>query len=250
MTRSTLATENTDIPEKIATERPCADAVNCFKALLQARHSVRSFSPEPVRADRIEAILHMAGRAPSWCNTQPWRVYVLGGEVMEAVKTEFIQAAREREACPDIPFVPGYTEPHLSRKRQADEALRVASRIAPSDFKSQLHAVKRNWSFFGAPHAFIMTVPKSFGPYALLDLGCFLQTVLLALVAENLSGCPQASLAQFPHVLRRHLPIPETEAVACGVSFGYPDPDAPVNSCRTSRLSTDEFSHHSGMPSP
>jgi len=250
MTQSTVASHS-DIPDKTETEpRLGAEAGTSFRALLEARRSIRAFSSEPVGADRIDAVLQMARHAPSWCNTQPWRVYVLGGEVMESVKREFVQAAREREAHPDIPFMPGYAEPYLTRKRQADEALRCASRIAPSDLKSQVLAVKRNWSFFGAPHAFIMTVPKAFGPYALLDLGCFLQTVLLALVAENLAGCPQASLAQFPHVLRRHLPIPETEAVACGVSFGYPEPGAPANGCRTSRLSPDEFSHYSGMPTP
>lgn len=133
----TGTSESMDIPNSTEAERQCAGECTCFRALLDARHSVRSFSPEPVKADQIDAILQTASRAPSWCNVQPWRVYILGGATLETVKREFLQAARERENRPDIPFAPGYVEPYLTRKRRADEALRVASKIASTDLKAR-----------------------------------------------------------------------------------------------------------------
>ena len=44
--------------------------------LLAARYSCRAFRPDPVPAEMIARIVTAAGRAPSWCNAQPWQVVV------------------------------------------------------------------------------------------------------------------------------------------------------------------------------
>lgn len=44
--------------------------------LLTARHSCRGFLDRAVPEDVIEQVVTAAGRAPSWCNAQPWQVIV------------------------------------------------------------------------------------------------------------------------------------------------------------------------------
>ena len=48
-----------------------------FQSLLQTRHSVRGFLPQPVPQAVMEQVVELASRAPSNCNTQPWKVYVV-----------------------------------------------------------------------------------------------------------------------------------------------------------------------------
>src|SRR5690606_41883092 len=56
------------------------DALPIFRAALEARKSARGFHPAEVPPDDLRALFAMAQRAPSWCNIQPWHVWVTGGE--------------------------------------------------------------------------------------------------------------------------------------------------------------------------
>lgn len=216
---------------------------NSLGDILENRYSARSFLPIALPRSQIEHLLEAAALAPSWCNTQPWRAYVAYGPMLQRISKDLIVAARDRVDVPDIPFVSEYPEPYDCRKQAADTVLREARGLATTDYRGQIEAVRSNWLFFNAPQALFLTVPKSFGPYALLDLGCFLQSFLLVCVAEGLAACPQASLARYPKAIRSHLPIDTDESLVCGVSFGLPDPAAGANRCRTSRAGPDEFAN-------
>lgn len=211
--------------------------------ILATRYSARAFLPEALPRGRTERLLKTAALAPSWCNTQPWKAYVASGAALEKISKDLMEAARDRCDKPDIPFVSNYPEPYSNRKQEADEALRLARGLETTDYRGLINAVHANWRFFDAPQALFLTVPKSLGPYALLDLGCFLQSFLLACVADGLAACPQASLAQYPMAVRPHLPIGTDELLACGVSFGVPDRDTGANRCRTSRIRLSDFAY-------
>ena len=53
---------------------------------IRTRSSKRAFLPTPVGREQVEAILQLAGLAPSGSNIQPWQVYVVAGEVPGEVK--------------------------------------------------------------------------------------------------------------------------------------------------------------------
>jgi nitroreductase len=58
-----------------------------FMELLRARHSVRKFRPEPVRAELVEKILEAVRTAPSAGNFQSYEIYVVSGErLMKALE--------------------------------------------------------------------------------------------------------------------------------------------------------------------
>jgi nitroreductase len=168
-------------------------------------------------------------------------VHVVSGQILQRISKDLIIAARDRDDVPDIPFASEYPEPFGGRKHIADADLRSARGLTILDYRGEIEAVRGNWRFFNAPQVIFLTAPKSLGSYALLDLGCFLQSFLLTCVAEGLAACPQASLAQYPKAVRSHLSIGNDELLVCGISFGWPDPTAGANQCRTGRIGILDF---------
>lgn len=50
---------------------------DALEEIIRSRHSIRSFSAEQVDAEKLKKALELAMRAPSACNRQPTRVYIL-----------------------------------------------------------------------------------------------------------------------------------------------------------------------------
>jgi nitroreductase len=66
----------------------------CFRADMQRRRSVRSFSSRPVPREVVEDCLLTAGSAPSGANMQPWSFVVVSDPT---VKRQIRQAAEQEE---------------------------------------------------------------------------------------------------------------------------------------------------------
>ena len=94
---------------------------------------------------------------------------------------------------------------------------------------------RRNFAFFDAPAVFFLFAHAALGAYSVLDAGVFLQSLLLAIRAEGLGSCAQASLASYPLAVRRHFDVPAEYRLLCGVSVGWPDEAAPENRFRPQR---------------
>ena len=58
---------------------------------LNSRYSTRAFKPDPVDKETIARILKTATRAPSWANTQPWEIFVAGGDVLDRLRNAFLE---------------------------------------------------------------------------------------------------------------------------------------------------------------
>jgi nitroreductase len=95
----------------------------------------------------------------------------------------------------------------------------------------------RNFSFFDAPHVAFLFLPEPFGLREAADLGMYAQTLMLAMTAHGLGSCPQTSLGYQTELVREILDIDATNKLLFGISFGYPETDAPVNRCATDRAS-------------
>ena len=48
-----------------------------FLELADRRYSVRSYKPDPVEEDKLEAVLEAARLAPTACNLQPFQLIVV-----------------------------------------------------------------------------------------------------------------------------------------------------------------------------
>src|SRR5690606_14032364 len=94
---------------------------------------------------------------------------------------------------------------------------------------------RENMELFGAPAYLIFHLPLSAERGMFLDMGCFLQNVMLGLVAHGLGSCPQFSVAGYAPAIRDFLHLPE-RLIVCGLAVGYPDPAARVNQYVPERL--------------
>jgi len=88
----------------------------------------------------------------------------------------------------------------------------------------------RNWQFFGAPHAAFFSMPKSMSEVNAVDMGVYLQTVMLLMTENGLSSCPQGALAMYPAAVYEIANIPDDCAIIFGLSFGYAEEGAAINS--------------------
>ena len=89
-------------------------------------------------------------------------------------------------------------------------------------------------------------IDKQLNQGSWLDMGMFLQNVMLAAKALGLDTCPQASLAEYPDQVRELLGLPSELAVVCGMSLGYADTGQAVNQYRLSREPVAAFTHWYG----
>jgi len=51
-----------------------------LKELISARYSARAYLPQPVEKEKIDYILECVRLAPSACNLQPWKLYIITNE--------------------------------------------------------------------------------------------------------------------------------------------------------------------------
>lgn len=219
-------------------------------AALHARRSVRGFIGTQVGRETVEAILRDAARSPSAANTQPWRVYVCAGDVRDRLSAELValhEAGSDDHREDYVYYPPIWRDPYLSRRRQVGKALYGLLGIAKGDAAGMARQYGRNYEFFGAPVGLFFTIDRDHGQAAWLDLGMFLQAVMIASVGHGLATCPQQAFARYHQVIRAHLRIPQNEIVVCGMSLGHPDPDEPANRLSTERAPVAEFARFAGL---
>lgn len=208
--------------------------------VLEAMHrraSTRAYLDRPVDRSTIESILDAARWAPSGVNAQPWQVAVVTGEIKRRL-TELLLAERSAGHAenPDYTYYPKqWVEPYKARRMACGLALYTALKIGRNDQDARIKSWNNNYSFFGAPTGLLFFLDRSLAQGSWVDIGMFIENVMLAALAFGLATCPQASLAEYPNIVRKLLNIPESRALVCGMALGYPDPSAPVNSYRTAR---------------
>ena len=204
--------------------------------LAAERHSCRAFLPQPVDRATIESILRTAQRAASWCNSQAWQVTIASGEAMERLRRSLMQAqaAGERGGS-DFPFPSEYTGVYLERRRECGFQLYQAVGLERGDKAGYARQTMENFRMFGAPHVAVLTSDPGLGVYGAVDVGGYVQMLLLAMQAHGVAAIAQAALANHSALVKRELEIPQERLMVCAVSFGYEDTAHPANSFRTSR---------------
>ena len=221
-------------------------------AAITSRFSARAFLPKPIPRETIEHILQVASRAPSGTNTQPWRVYVLQGASLSSLSDKVCSAHDAIYADPQL--AAGYREeyeyyprkwvsPYIDRRRENGWSLYGLLGITKAD-KDKMHAQhQRNYRFFDAPVGFMFTVDRVLERGSLVDYGMFLQNIMVAARARGLHTCPQAAWNGYAKIVLPHIGSGPDEMLVCGMSMGYADEGALVNSFHTPREPAAAFTH-------
>jgi nitroreductase len=226
------------------------DVADDVVSAMRTRQSIRAFLDKPVPLETVRAIIEVAAFTPSGSNLQPWNAHVLTGEPLTVLGSEIKTAylADEPGHQRDYKY---YTdelaEPFLSRRRACGWGLYGTLGISRGEKDRMKRQRSTNYNFFGAPVGMVLTIDSRLEVGSWMDFGGFLQSVMLIARTHGLHTCAQASIAEFPKIVRRHLPIPDNHAVVCGIALGYADFGARVNQFRTERCSVDEIATFSGF---
>ena len=191
----------------------------------------------------LQALLTSARLAPSGANLQPGSFVWVRGDVREALTTALVQAWRDgQQETEDYSYFP-QPMPHTLRRRQvaAAQALYGALGVSRDDRVGRDAQFERNFRFFDAPVALVVTMAHDFGAGGYMDLGMTLYGLMLAAQAQGLATCAIGALASYPSLIRHHLGLDGASHIVCGMALGYADPDAPVNQTQTTRCELAEY---------
>jgi nitroreductase len=229
-------------------------------AALHDRRSIRDFKPDPVPDALLAQVLEDARWAPSWSNTQPYRVALAKGPERDALSAELCRefdagmaaqrgsvlkklaalVTRKGLPTPDVAVPMTYPE-DLNPARQATGfGLYQRLGIARDDYAARTAQLRRNYEFFGAPVVAFVFGHQQMGLYAALDAGVFLQSLLLSAHAHGLGTCAQGALAVWAKPVRERFQVPTHYKLLVGVALGYAS-SHPVNNYNPGRPPVDEL---------
>ena len=213
---------------------------------ITSRHSMRAFLQTPIPREDIERMLEVAARAPSGSNTQPWKVYVMTGEMKRRVTAEIMKVYEDKDKFEalkeDYKYYPTqWDSPYIERRRKVGLDLYKLLGLGRED-KAGMHAQHaRNYSFFDAPVGMFFTIDRSMNTGSWLDFGCFLQSLMIAARGRGLDTCAQAAFNRFHNTIRTVTGIPESEIIMCGLALGYADMTKIENSLISEREPASNF---------
>ncbi len=214
-----------------------------FSILASQRRSVRAFTVEPVPPGLLQQLLQTARQAPSGANLQPGSFIAVQGEARARLSTDLVAAFKAgQQEVEDYTYFPNPL-PSALRRRQvaAARALYGALGIEREDRAARDTQFERNFCFFDAPVALVVTIQKDFGSGGYMDLGMTLYGLMLAAQSCGLATCAIGALASYPTLVRRHLGLQADSAIVCGMALGYADLQAPVNQTATERCAVENY---------
>lgn len=173
-----------------------------FRDVLERRHSVREFLPDPVDREQLERVVRAGEHAPSSQNEQPWRFYVTSGETRGRLGKVISQTTIHLSEYMDVLGPKGYEDAAhwYSELGKAPVLICVASPAA----EDQLAKLNRH-----------------------LSVGAALENVLLAIVDEGLAACNITYSHWVEDEIADLLGVPEDWDVLMVIAVGKPS-DAPA----------------------
>ena len=205
---------------------------------MHARRSIREFETELVPADVIQQLVEAAGCAPSSKNTQPWRLYLVQGAALEALRADYLAAFDS-----DRPGKPGYQyspnplpEAWAARAKENGVGIFQHKGIGRDDADKRRAHSRENFRFFGAQQVFFLgTKENAYGHGTFLDCGFVLDNLMLGLTSLGYGSCPQFSVMAYPDLLKKHIPGSDDTLFIAALPFGRPKPGSHVNTYQPAR---------------
>ena len=212
-----------------------------FHELTASRRSTRDFLDTQIDPRVLEDILNEGVTAPSWSNTRPFMVAVATGGQRDRISNALVQRLRDSAeqkgmgANPDFTHVIPYPEGLVERSQRVGKGIYDTLEIDRADAAARFKFLERNYEFFGAPTALFFFTHRGLDHFGTLDLGLYMQTVMLAAKARGIGTCAQGYLGNYPDIIREEFEVSDDYALVCGMSIGYPS-DHPINSWGAERL--------------
>ena len=207
--------------------------------IMRSRQSVRAFKNEPIAKELLQEILQDASRAPSAINMQPWEVHMVLNEEKRRLSRRLLKAFKER----GLSCGPGASCPlhdkFMQRARECAEAMTPLINRMGTDFKTYVN--EGSLDFYGAPAVALLLIDEAFPPERIVDIGSFMAYLVMAAAGHGLASCPIGLVKSYEEEIKDQLNIPESKILVMSVALGRPDPTAPINEFRSTRVNLNEF---------
>jgi nitroreductase len=208
---------------------------------LNTRFTARAFKPDPIDRQTLEKVMEVALRSPSWANTQPWEVYVAGGEDLNRLREAYLANLKNCVARNLDLTAPKQWPPKLLMRMENLKSERMATLERVCLDKSVLKDLSEmNYHFFHAPVVAYICMDKTLTPWSIYDLGLFSQSLMLAARHYGLDSAPAVTLAAHPDLIRKELKIPDDLFIIIGIALGYAECGHPQNQFRSPRRSVQD----------
>jgi nitroreductase len=206
------------------------DAIEC----MQKRKSAREFSDKKIPEEVLQRILEGARFAPSSKNTQPWKLSLIEGARLCALRKELCeQFDLGAQSRPD--FSQNLQELYRPRAIALGKSILTYKGITREDKEGRRQHDRANFDFFNAKQILVLSVAKEPNETTLMDLGIFAGYLMLAIENEGLACCPQVSVINYADSFRKILPELQEEKIAMVFPVGYPLENSHVNNFRSER---------------
>jgi nitroreductase len=220
-----------------------------FLSVITSRHCKRAFLDRPVPRDVLERVLLAAGNAPSPRNTQFWQVAVVTDEARDELSRRLRAALDSGEH---------YEQDYVNRPEPMGEvyeqrafawgaAYYGALGVDRDDRAGRREVERKNLHFWGAPVAMVFHLPHNAVPGTFLEMGFFLQNVMLGLISCGLGSCPQYSVTRYSAVIRDFLGLGTERLVVANLCVGYVDESAPINRFYPERAKLHDYTRWYGQ---
>jgi nitroreductase len=172
------------------------DALEFFETV-ESRHSIRSFSSEPVSRETVDRLLSAAATAPSSFNEQPWHFYVAQGEAREKVGQIMAQSTSYLEEFIEV--------------------------LGPDKYEFALQ-----WyaDLGGAPVLLACTTLEGGTEFQhlnrLIAVGAAIENLLLSATALGLGACNISFAYMVKDDIEEALGIPEGRSLVSIIALGHP----------------------------
>lgn len=203
------------------------------ESVLRARHSARSFTEQEIDASLIKDIIAEAQNAPSWCNSQPWKAYVVTGEAAKKMhETHHNNVTNKAKAWTEV-VPPQFTDKDWSEAEWVNmRDFWQAADVSPFPEDNSTDKLGFNkistWDF-RAPAIVYITIPKNATMFSAYDAGAFGYGVTLAAYEHGVYCIPAYEFIRYPQEVRPFFDIPEDEAIFMGIGLGYAREDEDLN---------------------
>jgi nitroreductase len=197
---------------------------------VRSRRSVRAFLECPVPPDVLRRVLTAALQSPSGGNLQPWRVYVLCGARLDDLKARIrrrVAAGDPGDQPPTPPYPLPLSEGYAQRLEDMGTRRYEAAGVGRDDRRARARVRGGNWEGWGATTVLFCYLERTMLPPQWMDVGMFLQTVMLLCRAENMDTCPQIAWAEYHKTVAEVIKPSSNLVLACGIAIGFADPDVP-----------------------
>jgi len=209
---------------------------------ITTRKTCRAFKATPISKETIDHILETASKSPSYTNSQPWEVtVVIGKKKDELSRILYEMAQSDTPTNPDL-STPKEWPPEIDKRTKDHHARRyIVIGVEPDNEQQKRELGLLNFKFYGAPCVLFLFIDRSLTSWSIFDMGLFAQNIILAAHSLGLGSCLQASIAGYPDTVRDFLGISKTKLLVLGISIGYPDLDASINTYKSARVSPRDF---------